>query len=79
VTAFTNITCPVERAAAVTRHARRHGTLPTPLAELRRADFVMARAEGRTLEWIADRVGLSAGRICQLTGPLPTAAGEVSP
>ncbi|GAA2347118.1 hypothetical protein GCM10010170_034420 [Dactylosporangium salmoneum] len=62
------IKSPVERAAAITRVARRCGTLSPELYELRR----LALAEARTKHSagaIARLVGLSRARVFHLTRP----------
>lgn len=61
------LTSPVDRAAAVTVVARAKGTLPGNLADLRRAALLEARAAGVKVSDLARRVGLSPGRISQLT------------
>jgi len=60
------IPCPFQRAALVTKIARRCGTLPRSLYELRRAALLEVRAH-HSLAVIGARVGLSRGRIFQLT------------
>lgn len=72
VAEVTAIGCPFRRAALITQLARQCGTLPTALAEIRRAALVEARARGSAAA-IATRVGLSRARIFQLTR---TVAGQ---
>lgn len=75
---FAHITDPIRRAAAIGEVARQHGTLTTDLAGARVAALREARSP-RVLDdgtvqpptpvvEIADKVGISPSRICQLTG-----------
>jgi hypothetical protein len=61
------IVCPIDRAAAISRLARTYGTLSTPLAKIRRAALLEARAAGHKVTALAARTGLSEPRISQLT------------
>jgi len=61
------IECPVDRARRVSAVARQYGTLPGYLAELRRAALIRARQAGHTISYLACEIGLSKGRISQLT------------
>lgn len=77
------VACPIERARLVTAFARACGTLPGALARLRQADLTTARRTTKVVV-LAGKVGVSVGRICQLTstarpdavaaasGPTPT-------
>jgi hypothetical protein len=69
-------TCPIERAAAVTKIARRVSTLPPSLSQLRRDSLVEARAAGLKVAYIAERTGLTSGRISQLTVGTAKEAGD---
>jgi len=60
------IECPFERAALVTQIARRCGTLPRSLYDLRVAALLEVR-RSNSLGEIAKQVGLSRARIFQLT------------
>lgn len=64
---LSTIACPLTRARIVTALARTCGTLPRPLADIRRASLTEARQTGRLLASIAAEVGLSPARISQLT------------
>lgn len=71
---YAAITCPIERAAAITQESRRLGTLPGPLYRLRVAAINEARrlidpATGDLylVETLADMIGISHPRISQLT------------
>lgn len=61
------VSCPIERAALITRISRQCGTLSRPLAELRRLALLEARAAGHAVAGIAAQVGLSKARVFQLT------------
>lgn len=58
---------PEERARAITSLGRLHGTIPPPLAQIRRG-AIAALAEQNSLSEIARLIGLSerSGRVCQL-------------
>ena len=58
--------CPVELARQIGQVARRVGTLPSDLAELRRIALVEARQTFQVTV-LAGKVGLSAARVSQLT------------
>lgn len=64
---LTSIACPIERAARISHLARWLGTLPGPLAQLRKAALLEARAADHAVNWIAAQVGLSPARVSQLT------------
>lgn len=55
----------LDRAAAVSRIARRKGTLPAPLAEIRRQCIARAR-EAHTLAEIGRQIQLTVPRVIQL-------------
>lgn len=61
------VLCPVDRARLLTQVARECGTLPGPLAALRRLALLAARADGHRVVGLAAKVGLSPARISQLT------------
>jgi hypothetical protein len=66
---------PTERAARLTQLARQLGSLPAPLAELRREALIEARAAGHGVTTLAALTGLSRGRIYQLIStPAPAVA-----
>lgn len=72
---YAAITCPIERAAAITRESRRLGTLPGTLHRLRVAALNQARGlidpatgEPYRVEALAELIGISHPRISQLTG-----------
>jgi hypothetical protein len=56
----------LDRAAAVSRVARRKGTVPPPLAAIRRECIFRVRSTGVVLGVIADRIGVSVPRVIQL-------------
>lgn len=60
------VVCPIERAQLLTRVARECGTLPGPLADLRRKTLLELRTT-RPVSVIATLLGVSPGRISQLT------------
>jgi hypothetical protein len=64
------VTCPVDRARQVTSVARRFGTLPGPLADLRRTALLEARKD-HGVRRLAAEVGLSPARISQITAVSP--------
>lgn len=66
------VDCPIECAAAITRLVRTYGTLPVHLSNLRKEKLRQARKEGHKVIAIARRVGLSRGRISQLSQPAGT-------
>lgn len=59
---------PIECAAAITRLVDTHGTLPRHLSDLRKAKLRQARAQGHKVIAIARQIGLSRGRVSQLSG-----------
>lgn len=63
---------PIECAAAITRLVKTYGTLPKYLSDLRKKKLRQARNEGHKVAAIAHRVGLSRGRISQLSQPAGT-------
>lgn len=63
---------PLERAAAITRLVETYGTLPSGLSELRKTSLREARDAGHKVIAIARRVGLSRGRVSQLSQPAGT-------
>jgi len=63
-----SITDPIERAERISRVAQTFGTLPGALAKLRVEALAEARAAGHAVAALAAWVGLSPGRISQLTG-----------
>lgn len=67
VAELASVECPVDRARQVSSLARRIGTLPPPLAAVRRQALVEARAAGHAVVLLAARVGLTPGRVSQLT------------
>jgi hypothetical protein len=58
---------PVDRARRITELARTCGTLPGPLASLRRDSLLQALAGTWRVTALAAAVGLSKGRISQIT------------
>ncbi len=48
---------PVDRAAVITAIARRDGTLPRELADMRDRDLAAEVAEGRKVSWLALMIG----------------------
>lgn len=61
------IPSPIDRARLITAIANHCGTLSTPLADMRRNDLIAARANGWKLAELADEVGVTIGRVWQLT------------
>lgn len=56
----------LDRAAAVSRVARRKGTVPPPLAAIRRECIERARSTGMVLSEIAAQIGITVPRVIQL-------------
>lgn len=66
--ALAAVTDPIERARLICLIATERRTLSPSLAKLYRASLREARGDGeRKLSWIARRVGISPGRVSQLT------------
>lgn len=61
---------PVERAQLISEVARRCGTLPGWMSQLRIQALVEARRAGRRVADIAQVLALNPDRIYGLTGPL---------
>lgn len=66
------ITCPIQRAAHISRLARANGTLPPALSATRRADIRVALTTwtGRIAD-LAAEVGISRSRVFQLAKETP--------
>lgn len=71
-----DVGCPVEVARRIGVVARTCGTLPTWMAEMRRAALIEARAAGHTTDWLAARLGMARARIYTITGPLSELAAR---
>lgn len=67
VSELTAITCPVDRAVAASRIAEDFGNLPPAIARIRREALQEARDAGHRVVKVAERTGISARRIYQLT------------
>lgn len=67
------VDCPVERYVTITRLARKWGTLPKPMADLRKKALTDALAAGHTAAKIAVRADQSDGRVSQLLKLIRTA------
>jgi GntR family transcriptional regulator len=68
--AITAIADPIERARIIRAIATERRTLPPALARIYRATLREIRGDGeRKLVWIARKVGISPGRVSQLTNP----------
>lgn len=68
VARVTALPCPVERAVAVTKIARRRGTLSPALAALRRLALAEALRAGHRVGALAAATRLTHARVCQLLG-----------
>ena len=64
-----SVTDPFQRAALITEMARRCGTLPRALFQIRRDALAELRQAEHSARVIAERVGLSRSRVFQLTRP----------
>lgn len=60
-------TCPVDRAAAVSKVRHAFGFVPAELYLLRQVALIEARLAGHKCSYLARRVGLTSARISQLT------------
>lgn len=65
---------PLDLARELRAFSRTWGTLPPPLARMRREAIQRLIADDRGPTWISRHVGLTPSRISQLTRPARTAA-----
>ncbi len=61
---------PVDRAALITRIAKRHGTLDPVLADQRSRDLAAEVAEGRKVLWLASQLGRSPSAVSKMINRL---------
>ena len=67
VVVATDVSQPdLDRAAAVSRIARRKSTVPARLAAIRRQCIARVRADGVVLDEIAQHIGVTVPRVIQL-------------
>lgn len=72
------VDCPVERYVTITRLARTLGTLPKPIADLRKEALTEALGAGHTAAQIAGRADQSEGRVSQLLKLIRTASPRLA-